>query len=107
MDKNHLKIDLLGKTFTIRTNESPEHLSEILQYLKGRIDRISKNLVVQDPIKMGILVAIDLADEVIKLRRALKERSDLSSAETSQIDKITNDLIQRIDRCLTSNTFQD
>jgi len=105
MQKNQIKIDLLGRSFTIRCDESPEHLQEIVTTLQKRIEHISHAVTTKDPLKTAILVSFDLVDEVIKLRDALKRRSDKGSSErarseSAQIAEIAGNLIRRIDDCL-------
>jgi cell division protein ZapA len=101
MDKNQIRVDLLGKSFSILCDERPEHLKVILDTLQQRITRISRTLSVSDPLKIALLAGIDLADELIKLRKALRKKAETSDVETEKINSITNDLIDRINRCLS------
>ena len=110
MQKNQIKIDLLGRSFTIRCDESPEHLQEIVTTLQKRIEHFSHAVTTKDPLKTAILVSFDLVDEVIKLRDALKRRAEKGSSErarsesaqseSAQIAEIAGNLIRRIDDCL-------
>jgi len=100
MDKNQIQIDLLGRSFTIRSEESPEHLRHVLEILKHRTDHISNQLSITDPLKIAILAGIDLTDEFLKLKSQLDKRSETDSVESSQINIITDDLIKRINQSL-------
>ncbi len=101
MDKNQIQVDLLGRSFTIRCEESPEHLRHVLEILKRRTDHITSELSITDPLKIAILAGMDLTDEILQLKRLLDKRSETDSKESSQINFITNDLIQRINQSLT------
>ena len=100
MDKNHIQVDLLGRSFTIRSEESPEHLRYVLEIFKRRTDHISNQLSITDPLKIAILAGIDLTDEFLKLKSQLDKRSETDSVEASQINTITDDLIKRINQSL-------
>ena len=103
MEKNQIKIDLLGKSFVIRCDENLSHLQEVIRVFQLRLEHISKNLALKDPLKIALLTGIDLVDELVKLRVALNEKSRSDSGETSEISSIAEQLIERIDRCLSGN----
>jgi len=100
MQKNRIKIDLLGRSFTVLCDEKPEHLKEVMTTLRRRIDQISSRVSTNDPLKTALLAGFDLVDEVIKLREVLKRRQVADPVETEEIRSITENLIQRIDDCL-------
>jgi cell division protein ZapA (FtsZ GTPase activity inhibitor) len=101
MDKNQIQVDLLGRSFKIRCEESPEHLRLVLEAFKLRVDQISGKLSITDPLKIAILAGIDLTDEILKLKKNLKIHSEIDSGESSEISLITNTLIERINKSLT------
>ncbi len=100
MDKNQIQVDLLGRSFTIRCEESPDHLRHVLEIFKRRTDHISNQLSITDSLKIAILAGIDLTDEFLKLKSQLDKRSETDSVESSQINSITDDLIKRINQSL-------
>jgi len=101
MNKHPIQIDLLGRSFTIRSEESPEHLQHVLNIFKQRTDRISSQLSISDPLKIAILAGIDLTDETLKLRSRLERRVETDDQESSQINLITEDLIRKLNQSLT------
>ncbi len=101
MDKHQIQIELLGRSFTIRSEESPDHLQHVLDVFRQRTDRISSQLSISDPLKIAILAGIDLTDETLKLRSRLNKKAETDTQESSQINLITEDLIRKLNQSLT------
>ena len=101
MERNSLKIDLLGTSLTIRSKENPEYLNQVVDCLKIRIRQLKSELSVKDPLKIALLAALNLADELVKLQEVQKDHSGLSHEESSEIGEITTSLIERIDNSLS------
>jgi len=103
MDNTVLKVDLLGTSLNIRSKESPEYLNQVIDTLKLRISQLKSELSVRDPLKLALIAALNLTDELIKLQNTHKNQASLSSAESSEINSITNTLIERINESLSDN----
>jgi cell division protein ZapA (FtsZ GTPase activity inhibitor) len=70
-----VEITVMGRTFTIKTDESDEHVKAVSNYVDGRYNELLGGAKVP-PQNIAVLTALTLADELIKERmrhRALKE----------------------------------
>jgi cell division protein ZapA (FtsZ GTPase activity inhibitor) len=92
-----IRIDVLGTSFTIQTDESREYIDEIVSYLKKKIEAVRKSAHVEDPLKVSILASVYLIDELFR------ERGQ-SLPDAEEIDRITRSLIRRIDAELGDGT---
>ena len=90
-----MRIDLLGTSFTIETDESPEYLERIVTYYRERIREIESSVSTTDPLKKAILAAILSIDELF----TLKERS-LPEGEAEEFERIAERLIKTLDETL-------
>ena len=77
-----VRIQLLGQTFTIRTNETDAHIAEVKAMLDGRFDELRGRGAPADS-ALAVLTALTLADELVKLRQGE--------------DKMRSELLQSID----------
>lgn len=97
-----MQIDLLGTSFSIATDEEPEYVEKLLRFLEHKIADTGKNVRTDDPLKISIITALMVADELFQLQAQLKAEpahSDNSknSEQQSDIQQITLDLIRQLD----------
>jgi Uncharacterized protein conserved in bacteria len=61
-----IHIEILGQSFTIKTDDSPEYIQSLVDDLKQRYARISARMNVADPLRVAILAGLFLLDDVKK-----------------------------------------
>ena len=88
-----MQIDLLGTSFSVRTDEDPEYFKEVVEHFRGKVAEIQRSVATNDPLKIAILAGILAADDYIKLNGS--QRRDDSEAR-----KITESLIAQLDEAL-------
>jgi cell division protein ZapA len=88
-----VEVSILGCSFTIQSNYDPRYMSEVVAYLKEKIREVQTGSGVQDPLKIALLAALNVVDEL------LRKRGDASR----EIEEITERLIERIDQSLVEN----
>ncbi|HCM25270.1 MAG: hypothetical protein A2Z99_04820 [Treponema sp. GWB1_62_6] len=93
MAKGGLRIDVLGASFSIAADEEPEYLQKLLSRYVRIVDEARKATGMNDPLKLSIVSGIVLCDELEKSHRT-------GAAEDKETEKITLDLIARIDEAL-------
>lgn len=98
MEKRQLRIDVLGVSFVIQSDESTEHLNRLSAYVKSRIEEVRKRYTFAEPLTVAVLAALNIADEMFKLRDGREPR------ESSEIDSVAESLISRIDDDLLTHT---
>lgn len=77
-DKRHVvKVRITGEEYTIRTDEEPEHVVAVAEYLDKAIQRISNAGAILEPHRAAILAALQITDELFKLR-ANVDQSDIA-----------------------------
>lgn len=89
MDGKQIRVHLLGTSFSIRTNEDPEYFNTLLKYVESKYEDIRKNMAVHDPLRIAIISSILVSDELFK-----------KSEDSSQLETLTNEMIELIDRNL-------
>ncbi len=89
-----MRIDVLGTSFTIQTDESREYMDKVVTRLRERIEAVRRDTKVVDPLKSAILAGIFLVDE---LERGAPRPLDPAAEE---LERIASTLIARIDEGL-------
>ncbi|MDR1317900.1 MAG: cell division protein ZapA [Spirochaetales bacterium] len=67
-DRPETKIDILGTSFSVHTDEEPEYLGRIIEYYREKTEEIRRTAPSADALKSAILAGIILADELFKLK---------------------------------------
>ena len=98
MEKRQLRIDVLGASFVIQSDESTEHLNRLSAFVKARVEDVRKRYPFAEPLTVAVLAALNIADEMFKIREGHEP------AELSEIDSVAERLIRRIDDDLLTHT---
>lgn len=92
-----LQINILGTSFAIQAEESNDYLETLLAYYTQMVDQV-KNASGSDSLKTAILAGIMLCDELYKEKIASKQQ--LPSEDLNELEKITLNLIKKIDKVI-------
>jgi cell division protein ZapA len=99
MEKRQLRIDVLGTSFVIQSDESAEHLSRLSSYVKSKIEEVKSRYTFADPLTVAMLAALNIADEMFKTREG---RGAAGASE--EIEGMAERLIGRMDDALLEHT---
>jgi cell division protein ZapA (FtsZ GTPase activity inhibitor) len=86
-----LPIEILGVTFTIRTDEDPDYIEGLVEELKQRLSAISSQMKIVDPLKLALVGNLLVLDE-------LRRGNPRGTAESRDFE--AENLIRDIDRKL-------
>jgi len=102
MKNELLRLDILGTSFSIKSRDNIENLSEIAEYLRFKIDEITEESRLSDPLKISLLTSLNLVDELFKLKRVLHQENSKEqvSPETIEAERITQSLLKRVEESL-------
>lgn len=84
-----MRIELLGTSFQIQSDESPEYIERVLAYYTARVEEIERTVATSDPLKKAILAALLVTDELFARRDTDKD--------AQEIEQITSRLLARLD----------
>ncbi len=112
MEKRQLRIDVLGTSFVIQSEESPEHLAMLSSFIRERIDEVKARYSFADPLTVALLAALNIADDLFKVREGRQpfpRSTEIRAAElqSAEIQNVTERLINRIDEALAEETPPD
>ena len=97
MPDNQVNIDILGTSFVVEADESPDYLQKVIAIYKEKVKSVQLGMSTADPLKIAILSGILVTDEFLKLK------GELSSDDAAEIEKLTARIIERIDESLYNN----
>jgi cell division protein ZapA (FtsZ GTPase activity inhibitor) len=90
-DKPHrVEIQLLGQRLVLRSAAPPEHVEKLVAYVKKTIRQLRPEGKVEDPVKLGVLAALAIADELFQAR------DDRAQGEVETVERV-NGLLRLLD----------
>jgi mannose-6-phosphate isomerase len=101
--KSDLRIDILGTSFSISADEDSAYLESLLNHYRIKIESTRKKTGLQDPLKLAVVTGFLLCDDVQKAQRQKIEGFRRNSPDQDEAERLTLDLITRIDEILTVN----
>jgi cell division protein ZapA len=96
-DRHSIEVSLLGSSFTIQSKYDPAYMAEVIGFLQGKIREVQTGSTIKDNLKIALLAALNVVDELFRLK-ARPEESD-----SREIKEITERLIETIDKNLVEN----
>jgi cell division protein ZapA (FtsZ GTPase activity inhibitor) len=102
MGKSSLEVDILGTSFSVQSDADPRHLARVVEYLRSKIKAIQASASHYEPIKICLLAALNVVDELFQAREAGSSAQErpAEGPEATEIERITESLIEKIDRSL-------
>jgi cell division protein ZapA (FtsZ GTPase activity inhibitor) len=95
-----VRINVLGTSFVIQTDETEQYINSLLAYYQSRLDLVARDSRVSDPLKQSILASIYILDELFRERVEHSVHRDLDSDMGNELSQIAQRLIARIDTTL-------
>jgi cell division protein ZapA (FtsZ GTPase activity inhibitor) len=92
-------ISMLGTSFSIKADENPAYMEELVSYFRKKVAEIEGSVSVNDPLRTSILAGMVIADELFKAR-AKNQQNPGGNRAAEEADKLTQNMIARLDSCL-------
>ena len=71
--KSSVRVSIVGEEYTIRSDASPEHTRAVAQYVDRTIRTVLNSGLVMESHKAAILAALQITDELFRLRDSQAE----------------------------------
>ena len=77
-----IRVEIYNQTYNIRSDGDSEYISQLAEFVDSRMREISSGTLTVDSLKVAILAALHIADELHRLKR-LHEQTDQQLAARS------------------------
>ncbi len=92
---NSVKVAILGRPYTISSDDDPEHIKRCVEILNKRIAKISETAKIASTLDAAIFSALSFVDDILKMDEgtSLKDESDIIENKISSIIKMIDSKI--------------
>jgi cell division protein ZapA len=77
-----IRVEIYNQTYNIRSDGDSEYITQLAEFVDARMREISSGTLTVDSLKVAILAALHIADELHRLKR-LHEQTDSQLASRS------------------------
>ncbi len=102
-----MRIDLLGTSFTIQSDEDPAYVRNLVGYYRDKLTEVRESVSTNDELKIAILGALTVVDELFKERHRNQGASGAEGSSETDLQVITQRLIDTIDSALEDDEAAD
>ena len=90
--KNFVRVEILGREFTVKSDEGEDRIRKIAEYVNEKLKKIAENTKTISTLNMAILAAMEIANEYFE---AIEGHNDLTR-KVEKIEKESGRLIEMI-----------
>ncbi|HET8675306.1 MAG TPA: cell division protein ZapA [Blastocatellia bacterium] len=70
------KVVIYNQTYSLRSEHDPEYIHELAEYVDKRMNEIARATMTVDSLRVAILAALQIADELYQARKDMRETED-------------------------------
>ncbi len=96
MQRNVVKVNIFGSEYLIKGDTDVTYIQDVANYVNNKMIEIEKSLVIKSNLKIAILAALNIADELYKEREEksniLNTLNEKSQGLNEKVSRIILDL---------------
>ena len=85
MARSKVRIEICGRSYTVGSEEGEEHIVRLADYVDRKMREISELTSTISSLDIAVLTALNIADEMFKLREQAQVRSSLAEEKVSNL----------------------
>jgi len=93
MDKKVVKVKIFGTEYPIKGDSNVDYIQEIANFVNEKMVEIDKTLSLKSSLKVAILAALNIADELFQVR---EETNKLKESYEKKVEYINHRLIKEV-----------
>ncbi len=94
-DSNVVKVTIFGSEYAIRGDTDAEYIRRVAQYVDAKMKEVDESTSVKSSLKVAILAALNIADELFRERAEKKELQVAYERKLQLLASKLDDYLQR------------
>ena len=70
------KVEIYNQTYSLRSDHDQDYIHELAEYVDKRMNEIARATMTVDSLRVAILAALQIADELYQARRDMRETEE-------------------------------
>lgn len=89
-----IRVEIYNQTYNIRSDGDGQYLAELAEYVDARMREISSGTLTVDSLKVAILAALHIADELHRLRRVHEQADDQLATRSAECSELLDRILK-------------
>ncbi len=98
MEKKTIKVNIWGIEYALKSDADPQYIQKLAEYVDQKIRKLEENIQVKSQLKISVLAALNIADELFRLKRNYEKL-------LNQVETTSEELTENLDNYL--NQYSD
>ncbi len=86
--RNITEVEIYNETYKIVNDGSPKYTQYLAKYVDEKMNDISQATLTVSSMKVAVLAALNIADELFKVKRELKAEKEVIEKETDSLHRL-------------------
>jgi len=98
MDSNSnqtVEVKIYNQTYTIKGDGDGEYIQQLADYVDRRMKEISSGTLTADSLRVAILTALNIADELYKMRCKLEQLDSTLTERSAECSELLDSLLRK------------
>jgi len=88
-EREHLvPVDIGGQAYPIRTDLDPAYVARLAAYVDDRVRALAEATPSGDPMRLAVLAALNITDELFRCRDASRARSGAIAERAQELEEL-------------------
>jgi cell division protein ZapA len=83
-------VDIHGQRYSVRSELDPQYIGELAVFLDDRMQAAARELASADPLRVAILAALNIADELYRAKRNADGAGGELLARAAEIEQLVD-----------------
>jgi len=92
-EPRRVDVEILGQRYAIRSEAPPDYVRQLVAYVEKRVQEVRGDAPGQDTTKVLVLTALDLTDELLRLREEQGKGDIDITARLGQLIKLLDAVV--------------
>ena len=88
-----IHVDIQGQRYAIKSTLDPKYVNDVAAFVDQKMDRVGRELATSDALRLAVLAALNIADELFRARND-------SSGEAARLQARAADIERMVDAAL-------
>jgi cell division protein ZapA len=90
-----IRVEIFGQSYNVRGEEEKAYLEELARFVDTKMKHISETTATSDSLKVAILAALNIADELFKLERTQKAANGRLAAKLADWNRSLDETLKQ------------
>jgi cell division protein ZapA len=86
-------VEIHGQRYSIRTTLAPEYVAQLAAYVNGKMRTVSDTAAPTDSLRLAVLAALNIADELFRLQDTAGAKDDELAARAGEMERLLDSVL--------------